>query len=241
MAHFQIGALLVFLSAALKLLKAFVQDLDSIALLRSHLDRCDRIFRDLGFDGIYPRIFETAPIEDPVVLQTSLFAMQYATAQCWIDSGASIVAAVGHSFGELVALCVCGQVALEDMARIIAQRAACVRDSWGSERGAMMAVQGNLDKVHEAILLASEIVQNNSTHLGEPISIACYNGPTSFTTSGSELAAEALAHAAPELGLRTKRLLITHAFHLQSFLALKYMVHETPSSSFYSSPFTKRA
>ncbi|KAK4508529.1 hypothetical protein PRZ48_002268 [Zasmidium cellare] len=185
---------------------------DSIALLRSHLDRCDRIFRDLGFDGVYPHIFETAPIEDSVILQTSLFAVQYATAQCWIDSGAPIVAAVGHSFGELVALCVCGKVALEDMARIIAQRAACIRDSWGSERGAMMAVQGPLDKIHEAIQLASETVQKKST-TSEPLSIACCNGPTSFTVSGSTCAIEALTKTATELGIRTKRLSISHAFH----------------------------
>lgn len=55
---------------------------ESVALLRKHLDDVDATMQALpfGLGSIYPGIFSRSPCEDPVRLQTMLFAMQYACA-----------------------------------------------------------------------------------------------------------------------------------------------------------------
>lgn len=77
---------------------------ENTALLKKHIDRVDAVARVLGVASIFPSIFERTPIHDTVQLQLSLFAMQYACANSWIDSGIEPAAVIGHSFGELTAL-----------------------------------------------------------------------------------------------------------------------------------------
>lgn len=54
-----------------------------------------------------------------------LFAMQYAAAKSWLDSGldTKVAAVVGHSFGEITALCISGVLSLEDTVKFVAGRA----------------------------------------------------------------------------------------------------------------------
>ena len=80
---------------------------ESVVILRSHLDRCDSICQSIGLASIYPDIFQTMSVDDPVKLQTMLFAIQYSCAKSWIDCGIEVAALVGHSFGHMTALCVC--------------------------------------------------------------------------------------------------------------------------------------
>ena len=61
------------------------------------------------------------------------------------------VALIGHSFGELVALCVSGILSLRDALIMVAGRAAVIRESWGDEKGCMMAVEGNRDVVERLL------------------------------------------------------------------------------------------
>ena len=118
---------------------------DSSKILRMHLRDCDSICVSMPNAGtIFPFIFQTTPINDPVKLQTSLFAMQYACAQSWIDCGVVPAAVVGHSFGELVALCVSGALSLPDALKMVVGRATVIRELWGEDRGSMMAVEGEL-------------------------------------------------------------------------------------------------
>ncbi|KAL8382486.1 hypothetical protein RB595_006323 [Gaeumannomyces hyphopodioides] len=180
---------------------------ESAALLRQHLSDCDVVCRSLpeGAGSIFPAIFQRTPISDPVKLQTMLFAAQYSCAKSWIDSGVAPAALVGHSFGELVALCVSGALSLHDALKLVAGRARVIRESWGVDSGAMMAVEGDRAVV-ERLLAAS----------GGKATIACYNGPTSFTLAGTtaeiEEAAETLARP-PFSSMRSKKLNVTNAFH----------------------------
>ncbi|KAL9594219.1 MAG: hypothetical protein Q9219_007152 [cf. Caloplaca sp. 3 TL-2023] len=182
----------------------------SVKLLRSHLDHCDSVFKSLGLDGIYPDVFQRTPIEDPVKLQTVLFATQYSCAKSWIDCGAEVVAVVGHSFGELTALCVSGALSLIDTVRLVAGRAKIVRDLWGSDPGSMMAIEGDLESVRQ--LLGES---NNIYHGDRPASIACYNGPQSFTIAGSVEAIETVSQVCSTnfKALKTKKLNVSNAFH----------------------------
>lgn len=181
------------------------------AILRKHIDRVDTVVRSLGIASIIPDLLDRTPCRDPVRLQLALFALQYACAQSWLDSGLQPVAVVGHSFGELTALCVAQVLSLEDGVRMIADRAAAIRDAWGSDRGAMMAVSEVSLADVESLLLEA-----NSKHSFSPVSIACYNGPRSFTIAGSTGAIDAVAEILTTSslpGIRSKRLDVSHAFH----------------------------
>ncbi|KAI8635190.1 putative polyketide synthase [Xylariaceae sp. FL1651] len=185
---------------------------ESIALLRKHLDEVDAVARSLGVGSIFPAIFERAPITNIVKLQTALFASQYACAQSWIDSGIQPSAVVGHSFGELTALCVSQVLSVKDTLKMIISRATLIQDTWGPEKGAMMAVESELSNVEKLLADVTSVTGGNKV-----ASIACYNGPKSFTLAGPEAAIDAVADAVANMpktiSIRTKKLNVTNAFH----------------------------
>ncbi|KAF5978758.1 polyketide synthase [Fusarium coicis] len=182
---------------------------DGISILRYHLDQCDARMQSQGFGSIYPGIFLRTP-QDTVQLQLMLFAMQYACAMAWLDSGLSrVVALVGHSFGEITALCVSGVLSLDDTVKLVGCRALAVRDHWGVDHGAMMAVES--EEAHVLELLAEA---NESDEVAE---IACNNGPRSFTLAGPtrsiERVAEVISKDAKFQSIKFKWLNVTNAFH----------------------------
>ncbi|KAF7181793.1 hypothetical protein CNMCM7691_001090 [Aspergillus felis] len=186
---------------------------EGAAVLRHHLDNCDAAIKSHGLDSIYPDIFSCEPYQDVVKLQTALFAMQYASAKSWIDCGLAdkVVSVVGHSFGEITALCVAGVLSLEDTVKLIAGRAKLVQSAWGPDPGAMMAIEADEALVHE-LLKESNLGSDGSA------GIACYNGPRSFTVAGSTKAIDAFAttlagKGSAVEGVKSKRLNVTNAFH----------------------------
>ncbi|PYH86829.1 hypothetical protein BO82DRAFT_272260 [Aspergillus uvarum CBS 121591] len=186
---------------------------DTMHILRNHLDDCSRILESFGYDSLYPSIFESTPIADQVKLQTQLFALQYASARSWIDCGLTVTAVVGHSFGELTSLCISGALCLEDALLLVARRATLIRDSWGPDPGAMIAVEGEL---HEVKRLLAEAAKSVSTGTS-PASIACFNGPRSYTLAGATEAMNAvrvMLSTKPAFSrLKYKCLDVTNAFH----------------------------
>ncbi|KAL5355203.1 hypothetical protein BJX96DRAFT_181164 [Aspergillus floccosus] len=185
---------------------------NSTAILRHHLDQCDAMCVSLGLPSIYPTIFQRFPVEDVVQLQTTLFSMQYSCAKAWIDSGVKVVAAVGHSFGELTALCVSNAVSLRDAVKMISGRAHLIQENWGGDRGSMIAVEADLSDV-EALL--AKVKSQMGSFAG--LSIACYNASRSFTLAGpkkdADLAEKLLGSDPSFSGIRAKRLNVTNAFH----------------------------
>ncbi|THD00110.1 hypothetical protein EYZ11_000435 [Aspergillus tanneri] len=168
-----------------------------IPLYRRHLDECDAIVQSLGYDSLYPGIFQHTTA-DPVQLQTQLFSLQYACARSWMDSGLPVTAVVGHSFGELTALCISGALSLSEAMRMVAHRAVLIRGKWDDDPGGMLAVEGSEEEINR-------IIQD------EDVSIACYNAARSFTLAGPSLAIDRVQQRLS--GHRVKRLNVTHAFH----------------------------
>ncbi|PYH87874.1 polyketide synthase [Aspergillus ellipticus CBS 707.79] len=182
---------------------------DSMRVLRGYLDECNRLLESLGHGSLYPGIFERTPIADQVQLQTQLFSMQYACARSWIDCGVSVAAVVGHSFGELTAMCVSGVLSLEDALVLIIRRATLIRDSWGADPGGMIAVDGDHVEVESLLVESAKTVPPGVA----PATIACFNGPRSFTLAGATIAIDAAQRALAPSHLRYKRLDVTNAFH----------------------------
>ncbi|KAL4961062.1 uncharacterized protein BDV14DRAFT_204062 [Aspergillus stella-maris] len=185
---------------------------DGFELLRSHLDRCHKTSLALGLADILPGVFEKTPRSSIVELQIMQFALQYSCAMAWIDSGIQVAALVGHSFGELTAMCVSGTLSLEDTLKVIAGRARIIEEKWGAERGSMMAVDGKLELVQKLLRDAHE-----SSPTEPAVTIACFNGPRQFTLAGTtsaiETVRETLSKDQSLSSIKAKLLETTHAFH----------------------------
>lgn len=185
---------------------------ETVGILQKHLDQCDTICHSLGLDSIFPAIFQREPIGDTVLLQTALFAMQYSSVQSWIESGVQPVAVLGHSFGELTALCVAGILSLEDTIKMVAARARIIRDQWGTDNGVMMALEASLQDVERLVEMTNATLKEGQ----EPAVIACFNGPRSYTLAGSAAAIDAAAgvlSSDKSSTIKWKKLNVTNAFH----------------------------
>lgn len=183
-------------------------------IFRRHLDECDSVVRSIGCDSIFPGIFQRSPpVANALQLQPMLFAMQYSCAKSWIDCGVTPIAVVGHSFGELVAMCVSGTISLEDALKMIVGRATAIMEEWGDDGGSMIAVEADFEVVQK--LLQRSNKQSHEAGAGSA-NIACFNGTRSFTVAGST---KSIDHVVETLqdgefsSLRNKRLNVTNAFH----------------------------
>ncbi|KAF2829407.1 hypothetical protein CC86DRAFT_346125 [Ophiobolus disseminans] len=183
----------------------------SCTLLRSHLLDCDRVLQQLGHAGIFPSIFEDINIQnrDLVNSHSVLFSIQYATARCWLDCGLHVTALLGHSFGQLTALCVSGVLSLEDALKFVAGRASLIQAQWGTDHGAMVAIEAESPTLSRLLHLV------NSTVPDQKVEVACYNGPTSFVIAGGTSAIKSVGQVAANLSasIKTKILDVPYAFH----------------------------
>lgn len=177
------------------------------ALIRHHMNHCDETLRAMGYGSIYPAIFQTEPITDVVVLQSAIFATQYASARAWLDSGLKVGGLVGHSLGQFAALCVSGILSLRDGLRLVAGRAALMATHWGAEPGTMIAVEAD-QQTAEA--LTNKLRAADSQLMFET---ACYNGPTSQVIVSDVASADRLEAELRRQSIRHKRLNVTHGFH----------------------------
>lgn len=182
---------------------------ESFSLFRHHLQQCDEVLLSLGYNSIFPSIFQRTTISNIITLHSALFSVQYSSAKAWMDCGLQVSAVVGHSFGQLTALCISGCLSLQDALKLVAGRAEIMLNHWGPERGNMLWIGTNSQKVSE--ILGSLNLRLN----GDYVEIACYNGSESHVAVGSAPAIETLEKfVTSERGsVRTKKLRVTHGFH----------------------------
>lgn len=182
----------------------------SSKVFREHLDAVNDLIVSAGAQSFYPRIFEMEPFGNLVTLHSALFAIQYASAKAWMHCGLKVAAVVGHSFGQLTALCLSGVLSLPDVVKLISGRASLMEKHWGSEPGSMLFLQADRMTVDE--ILQSLDSKADSFYA----EIACYNGPESHVVVGSSEAIQSIQqHIAnrPDLAIRTKLLNVTNGFH----------------------------
>ena len=107
--------------------------------------------------------------------------------------------ALGHSLGELTALCwagACDPAVLLDLVRARAR----AMTQGGRAHGAMVAIEAPPAQLAELLD-------------GSGLSLACRNAPTRHVVAGAEAAAEAFLRSARARGLRAVPLDVTGAFH----------------------------
>lgn len=176
---------------------------DSCVLFQKHLHACDNIIRSLGMTSIFPDIFDQGPHSDIVKLHINLFCAQYCSGMSWLECGLKPDRMIGHSFGQLTALCVAGVLSLHDGLRYVTTRARYIRDQWGKDPGSMIAIEANFSTVSYII----------SHHADLELEIACHNGPQSMVVAGPTTSVRILETSLNSTVYKHKRLEVTNAFH----------------------------
>ena len=171
---------------------------------RKVLERCEEILRgELArplLKAMYPQSGDEGLLGETAYTQPALFALEYALASLWRSWGIEPSWVMGHSVGEYTAACVAGVFSLEDGLALIAERGRLMQAL--PVRGAMAAVFAAEERVVQAI----------APHGGD-VSIAAVNGPASVVISGTAEGVGAVRTALEALGVRSRALDVSHAFH----------------------------
>ncbi|MDL5205420.1 type I polyketide synthase [Streptomyces sp. ALI-76-A] len=149
-------------------------------------------------DVVLGRVAGSAELLDRTVFtQAGLFAVESALFRLVESWGVRPDAVIGHSIGEVAAAHAAGVLSLRDAARLVAARGRLMQAL--PPGGAMVAVAAGEAEV--------------AALLGEGVEVAAVNGPSSVVLSGTQDAVLAAADRLRERGHKTKRLVVSHAFH----------------------------
>ncbi|KAI9705668.1 MAG: Type I Iterative PKS [Bogoriella megaspora] len=181
---------------------------DKAPRFRHHLDVVNDAVRLKGLPSLFPAVFQAQPVENIVSLHCIFFAVQYASAKTWMDCGLNVDAVIGHSFGQLTALCISGVLTLHDVIKLVSGRARLMQERWGPERGSMISLQADGETVNT--------VQQTLKLSGHHLEVACYNGPNSHVLVGDEASinqTQIILDSGLLGKIRYRRLQVTHGFH----------------------------
>jgi acyl transferase domain-containing protein/acyl carrier protein len=175
---------------------AFAAALDEVC---RHLDPLlPRPLKDVLFAE--PDSIEAKLLDDTVFTQAALFAVEVSLFRLFEHHGITPDHLLGHSIGEIAAVCAAGVLDLPDACRLVAERGRLMQAARGG--GAMVAIEA-----------AEEAVRGTLVPHGGRVDIAAVNGPRAVVVSGDADAVDEVATAWREQGARTARLPVSHAFH----------------------------
>ena len=162
-------------------------------LLRRRFEELEAFYEDAalahlpGTDGVHTAVAQ------PAILAHSLAGLRL------LDRlGVRAGVALGHSLGEIAALCWAGALDAGSALRLAAARGRAMAEA-GGEDGAMASLGAGADTVRAL--------------LGPGAVIAAYNSPRRTVISGDEGAVEAVSQRARARGIEARRLRVSHAFH----------------------------
>ena len=171
---------------------------------RKTLLHCDEILREYLekplLEVLYPEPGKTSPINETAYAQPTLFALEYALAKLWNAWGIYPEAVMGHSIGEYVAACTAGAFSLEDGLKLIATRGRLMQ---------ALPVGGEMISVMASEATVKRIIELDA----DRVAIAALNGPESIVISGNTDAIEKAIATLESLGIKTKKLTVSRAFH----------------------------
>ena len=179
---------------------------------RAVLDACERAFREEGEGSLLDVMFggerATGDLDATEWTQPALYALECALVAAWSGVGMTPDVVMGHSVGELAAAQAAGAFPLEAGLRFAARRGRLMgslpRD--GERAGGMLAVFAPAKRVGAALNEAA------SATGGVRLDIAAKNGAHQVV-SGPLPVLRRFEAALRESGVRSERLVTSHAFH----------------------------
>ncbi|MEM7133969.1 MAG: SDR family NAD(P)-dependent oxidoreductase [Chloroflexota bacterium] len=176
---------------------------------RATIDHGDELYQQITGESLLEVIYPTNPqsanlqpadlLHQTTYTQPALFVLEYALAKLWQSWGIQPEILLGHSVGEIVAACVAGVFGLEDGLKLIAARGRLMGAL--PQDGEMVSLLADETRVQEAI-------EDYAT-----VSIAAINGPESVVISGRRESVLAIADTFAAEGVKTRKLMVSHAFH----------------------------
>jgi acyl transferase domain-containing protein/pimeloyl-ACP methyl ester carboxylesterase len=176
--------------------------------VRADLDRCDRVLRDHLDQPLLSVLFgegsgedgDAGLIDQTRYTQPALFAVEYAVARLWMRWGVEPAAMLGHSVGEYAAACVAGVFSLEEGLALVAERARLMDE---------LPAGGAMAAVFAAPAAVAAAIRGHE----DGLSVAAVNGPQHVVVAGARAALDEVLEQLAAAGVRTKRLVVSHAFH----------------------------
>ena len=173
---------------------------DREPVFKAAIDQCDAELKEVA-DGLVDWLFSDNPAHDvnqTQHAQVALFAVSYAQAKLFQSWGVTPAAMVGHSIGEYAAAAIAGVLSLADAIRIVAKRGRLMQSM---PAGSMLAVMHNDRDIQELR------AQSNG------LDLAVVNSRSVAVVAGPDDAVEHFAAVLDGLGIRSKKLHTSHAFH----------------------------
>ncbi len=135
-------------------------------------------------------------LNQTIVSQPALFAVEYGLARLWESHGITPVAVLGHSIGEYVAAYEAGVFSLEDALRLVCERARLMQSM---APGTMIAVLRTEAEVRSL--------------MPPTLDLAVINAPTVCVVSGPTEEADKFLALLESKGISGQRLHTSHAYH----------------------------
>lgn len=169
-------------------------------VFKEAIDSCALILDKLLPKKLVEILFDsnTKLINDTNITQPVLFAVEYALAQQWIALGFKPSLVLGHSLGEWVAACIANAFSLEDACKLVFHRGSLMKNH--CEPGSMAIVSSSALDI-EPVLKKHNVV------------ISAYNGVRNVVIGGEHEKIKACVKDLESQGIRTKELMVSHAFH----------------------------
>ena len=172
-------------------------------IFKETLEHCAEIlasFLDVSlWEILFPKSESDCLLNQTAYTQPSLFAFEYALYKLWQSWGIQADTVMGHSVGEYVAACAAGVVSLEDGLKLITTRGQLMQKL--PPGGVMVSLIASVDRVRRAIADLPEVA------------IAAINGSESVVISGPVTAIQAVVTQLETVGIKSKILQVSHAFH----------------------------
>lgn len=175
------------------------------SVFRQAIDQFNYIARIQGFPSFLPLIDESEPDVSrlsPVVVQLGLACFEMALARLWISWGIKPAVVLGHSLGEYAALNAAGVLSDSDTIYLVGARAKLLVDNCTAGTHAMLAIQGSVETVMEA--LGGKY---------QAVNVACINGPRETVLSGDGSLMSDVAQHLSNIGFKSTQLKVPFAFH----------------------------
>ncbi|MBC3787161.1 non-ribosomal peptide synthetase/type I polyketide synthase [Spirosoma utsteinense] len=198
-------------------------------VFRKTLDYCSALFEKLQGESLIDLLYKAEhqeKLNQTQYTQPALFSVGYALAEFWKSLGIRPSILIGHSVGEYTAACIAGVFSLEEGMRLITERGRLMQSL--PPGGGMAALFASREEVSAVI-----------APYGDKVAIAAINGPALTVVSGYEDVVEQIVETFSRKGVRTSRLLVSHAFHSPLLLPIVDAFRAVASTVQYNKPQIK--